>query len=222
MANLDLWDKVRTVPTTAIKAITGGRLKGMSDINPTWRLKELTAQFGPCGVGWKYVITKQWLEVGGNDEIAAFVNIDLYIKVDGEWSDAIPGTGGSSFVAKESRGLYVSDECYKMALTDAISVACKALGMGADVYWDKDTTKYSKPEPPPKQPPKQQGNGEINWPNFWTGVKRIGYTEKQVHEMVGGSIKEYSREQLNQLIKLLKETKARELSEQSNSNRATD
>jgi hypothetical protein len=110
MANLDLWDKVRTVPTTAIKAITGGRLKGMSDINPTWRLKELTAQFGPCGIGWKYVITKQWLEVSGTDEISAFVNIDLYIKIDGVWSDAIPGTGGSSFVTKESRGLYVSDE----------------------------------------------------------------------------------------------------------------
>lgn len=31
-----------------------------------------------------------------------------------------------------------------MALTDAISVACKTLGMGADVYWDKDSTKYSQ------------------------------------------------------------------------------
>ena len=30
-----------------------------------------------------------------------------------------------------------------MATTDAISVACKSLGMGADVYWDKDRTKYS-------------------------------------------------------------------------------
>ena len=26
--------------------------------------------------------------------------------------------------------------------TDAISVACKSLGVGADVYWDKDSTKY--------------------------------------------------------------------------------
>lgn len=30
-----------------------------------------------------------------------------------------------------------------MALTDAISVACKALGFGADVYWAKDATKYT-------------------------------------------------------------------------------
>ena len=31
----------------------------------------------------------------------------------------------------------------KMALTDAISVACKSLGIGADVYWNKDNTKYN-------------------------------------------------------------------------------
>ena len=46
-------------------------------------------------------------------------------------------------VASESKGLYVNDECYKMALTDAISVACKGLGIGADIYWQKDNTKYN-------------------------------------------------------------------------------
>jgi DNA-directed RNA polymerase subunit RPC12/RpoP len=47
------------------------------------------------------------------------------------------------FAQKETNGIYVSDECYKMALTDALSVACKALGVGADVYWQKDNTKYN-------------------------------------------------------------------------------
>ena len=45
-------------------------------------------------------------------------------------------------VSKERAGLYVDDECYKKASTDALSVACKNLGIGADVYWDKDTDKY--------------------------------------------------------------------------------
>lgn len=154
MENLSIWEKVRTVPPTAQKPIVGGRLKGKSDINPVWRLKTLTEQFGVCGVGWKYVIKKSWLEPGANSEIAAFVEIEIYIKADGQWSEAIPGTGGSSFVAKESGGLYVSDECFKMALTDAISVACKALGVGADVYWEKDSSKYDKPqgEPPQSKP----------------------------------------------------------------------
>ena len=140
--NLKIYDSVRTVPENAKKQIKGGRLSGMTDINPMWRIKTLTEQFGACGIGWKYVITDKRLERGGNDEIAAFVDIDLYIKVDGEWSEPIPGTGGSSIVAKERNGLYTSDECFKMALTDALSVACKALGLAADVYFEKDRTKY--------------------------------------------------------------------------------
>lgn len=145
MNNLEIYDKVRSVPSTALKKIEAGRLKGKSDINPMWRLKTLTETFGVCGFGWKYEILDERLEKGGNDEIAAFVKINLFIKMNGEWSDAIPGTGGSSFVAKEKNGMYTSDECFKMALTDAISVACKALGVGADVYWESDKTKYGKP-----------------------------------------------------------------------------
>ena len=69
--------------------------------------------------------------------------------MDGEWSDAIPGTGGSSLVAMERSGAYVSDEAYKMALTDALSVAMKSLGVAADVYYSKDKvgqfdTKYEQ------------------------------------------------------------------------------
>lgn len=142
MSNLDIYNSVRVVPKEAQKAIAGGRLKGKTDINPMWRIKALTEAFGPCGIGWKYIITKQWMEAGYNGEIAAFCNIDLYIKVNGQWSDAIPGHGGNMFVQNEKNGMYTSDECYKMALTDAISVACKALGFGADIYWADDKTKY--------------------------------------------------------------------------------
>lgn len=146
MDNLELWEKVREVPDNAKKKITGGRLVGKTEINPMWRIKELTKQYGICGVGWKYVITDQFLEEGANGEKSAFVNIDLFVFVNNRWSDAIQGTGGSSFVAKEKSGMHTSDECFKMALTDAISVACKALGFGADVYWNSDVSKYNKPD----------------------------------------------------------------------------
>lgn len=146
MDNLTIYNEVRSVPDSAKRRIEAGRLKGKTDINPMWRIKALTEKFGPCGFGWKYVITDKRLEQGANGEVAAFLDIDLFVKADGVWSDAIPGTGGSAFVAKEKNGLYTSDECFKMALTDAISVACKALGFGADVYWDADKSKYDKPE----------------------------------------------------------------------------
>ena len=135
MGNLDYYNKLKAVPQQALRQIQSGRLRGKHDINPMWRIKAMTEQFGVCGIGWKYVITKQWTETFGN-EVKAYCNIDLFIKVNGEWSDAIQGTGGSSEVSMESKGAYVSDECYKMALTDALSVAMKALGVAADVYFE--------------------------------------------------------------------------------------
>ena len=134
--NLRYYEQLRKVPKEAIKTIQAGRLKGMSDINPMWRIKAMTDAFGVCGIGWKYDIIKQWQEQYGQ-EIKAFCNINLFVKVDGEWSDPIPGLGGSSVMTYEKNGYYVSDEADKMALTDAMGVAMKALGVAADVYWQK-------------------------------------------------------------------------------------
>lgn len=150
--NMSIYDAVKAVPDAAKRPISAGRLKGKTDINPMWRIKVLTEQFGVCGFGWKYEILSERLETGANNEISAFVTIHLYVKMGDEWSAPIPGVGGSAFVAKERNGLYTSDECFKMALTDAISVACKALGVGADVYWNADTSKYTNPNGQPAAP----------------------------------------------------------------------
>lgn len=150
--NLELYNRVRDVPKEAVKPITAGRLKGKSDINPMWRIKKLTEEFGMCGFGWKYEIIRMWTEDGGNGEKAAFVHINLYVKMNGGWSEPIQGIGGSSFTTIEKNGMYVSDECFKMALTDAISVSCKALGFAADIYFANDTTKYGGGQPQENKP----------------------------------------------------------------------
>lgn len=144
MENLEIYNKLKEVPEEAKKPITGGRLAGMTDIKPMWRIEKLTEVFGMCGIGWKAPIKNKEIIEGANGEKIAIVDIDLYVKVDDKWSDAIEGTGGSSFIAKEKNGLYTSDECFKMAYTDALSVACKSLGMGADVYWGD--SKYNTTE----------------------------------------------------------------------------
>lgn len=153
--SMDLWRKFEQTPTEAQKPIEAGRLKGFTDINPMWRLKRLTEVFGPVGFGWKYEITKTEIIPGADGVISAFVDILLYYKWGGEWSEGIPGTGGSSFVAKERSGLYTSDECFKMALSDAIGTACKALGMSADIYFSKDRSKYNSAEPVGDPAPKK-------------------------------------------------------------------
>lgn len=142
---MEIYTQCCSTPQNALKPINAGRLKGMSDINPMYRIQKLTEVFGACGFGWKYTIENKEIMDGANGEKVAIVDINLYVKWNGEWSEAIPGTGGASFIANERNGAYTSDECYKMALTDAISVSCKALGIGADVYWTAGHTKYDTP-----------------------------------------------------------------------------
>jgi hypothetical protein len=154
MDNMQIWNAVKQPPAEALKRIDAGRLKGKSDINPQWRLKIMTELFGVCGVGWKYDVIKKWNEPLPDGQVFAFVDVAVQIKIDGEWSEAIPGTGGSMLVEQERTGLHANDEAYKMATTDALSVAFKALGVGADVYaglWDG--SKYlDKPSIPVSQP----------------------------------------------------------------------
>jgi len=147
MDNLRVWDKVAQPPSSVLKPILGGRLTGMTDISPQWRYRAATELWGPCGEGWKYEIAELWKEEGPDGQILVFAKVYLwYRKEDDEWSEAVPGIGGSTLVAKEKAGLYASDEAFKMAVTDALSVAFKMLGFGAAVYMDQwDGSKYNVP-----------------------------------------------------------------------------
>ena len=96
--NLELWKRLESPPDWAKKTIGAGRLKGKTDINPQWRYRALTEEFGLCGFGWRYDIERMWTEPGGNGEVMCFVNINLYVKIGDVWSAAIPGTGGHMIV----------------------------------------------------------------------------------------------------------------------------
>ena len=161
MENLELYDKVRAVPDNAKKTISAGRLKGMTDINPMWRIKMLTETFGPCGFGWYIESENHWSESLGN-EIAIFSKVALKVKhpQTGEWSAPIIGIGGSKLAGK-GKGEGVDDEAYKMAYTDAISIACKNLGVAANIYFAKDRTKYNTHVETPAQEAKQEKTKEV-------------------------------------------------------------
>ena len=228
MENMKIYEAARGVPQEALKTIQAGRLKGMSDINPMFRIKRLTELFGPCGVGWWYEITGKEITF---DEITnqkcAFVDINLYYTdpETGHDSHAIPGTGGASFVATERNGPYMSDECYKMALTDAISVAAKALGIAADVYYKNDRSKYTRDtvaaEPLPEDALKpgekmdlpQAGSwNPMNAATLWcknNGVKIADLNNMRNALIAGGvipniSVMALNQEQFDQLIDAVK------------------
>ena len=154
--NLSIYERVRSVPKEAKKEIEAGRLKGKHDINPMWRIKALTEVFGPAGFGWYTEVVRTWTEASESGEMAVFVDINLYVKNDSEWSKPIFGNGGNKLIANEKKYEngqqvyipYLDDDAYKKAYTDAISVAAKALGVGADVYFEKDKGKYASQAKP--------------------------------------------------------------------------
>lgn len=143
MGNMDLYNRVKQPPQDALKQFSNGKFSG-TDINPMWRIKTLTEEFGMCGFGWYTKVNRYWTEEASDCSIAVFCELELYVKQDGEWSKPIVGVGGNTFERKTKSGSSVSDEAYKMAYTDALSIACKALGFGADIWWKCEETKYTK------------------------------------------------------------------------------
>lgn len=184
--NLRFYSQGCEVPADALKPIRAGRLKGMSDVNPMWRMKRMTEIFGPVGFGWKYEIVKQWSEEFIHEEtvvvseglppihpkfdqtgkvispavpavpkteqktrkyeIKCFCNVLLFVRdpETKEWSAPIPGNGGSAIVSMESKGAYVNDEGYKMALTDALSIAMKPLGIGGNIWYGPNASGHNE------------------------------------------------------------------------------
>ena len=199
MDTLELYEKVRAVPAEAQKPISAGRLRGMTDINPMWRIKKLTEIFGPCGEGWHTSdVTFDVRQC--NDETVVICTGWLHTKTGDQWNQPIFGVGGSKLISKESKGLYVDDESYKKAYTDMLSVACKALGMGADVYWNGDRTKYTSGTPqstPPNQPQKIPKAAEQVLKVFFKNYRKTH--EQETADFQVQLLKEYNIEKFSDI-----------------------
>ena len=144
MDNLAMYNRWAQPPAEALKDFNNGRFKG-TDINPMWRIRVLTEEYGECGFGWYCTVNRMWQEESpATKEIMVFCEVSLFVKRGEEWSKPIVGVGGNTFVASRKSGPQASDEAYKMAYTDALGIACKALGIGANVWWKAPDSKYMK------------------------------------------------------------------------------
>ena len=145
--------QVQNTPKEAQKSFNNGRFSG-TDINPMWRIKKLTEVFGPAGFGWWTQNVKyNFVNSEQTNEVSVFCELELIV-VDPETdleSHPIYGVGGNTYVAQRSKGAQASDEAMKMAYTDALSIACKALGFSADIYYQADKTKYTAATPEPTE-----------------------------------------------------------------------
>lgn len=203
--NMMVYEAGRAVPPEAQKPFSNGSFSG-TDINPMWRIKKLTEIFGPAGIGWYTEVLSERAETYG-DTVMAIVDINLYVKVGDEWSKPIFGTGGNQLVQVTKSGARPSDEGYKKAYTDALSIACKALGIGADIWFSKDvnndpTFKYAnQPAPAPKREPifcEKCGSpildGTKRGGEVWPAEDIAAYTAKKYgHQMCGDCAKKAAK-----------------------------
>ena len=190
MNNLDMYNKYANPPEDAKKKITGGRLNGMTDINPMWRIRCLTEEYGECGFGWYVEVKEHWTEPQDSGEVGMFVRLHLFVKRGDQWSMPIEGCGGSRLIASEKSGLRLNDEAYKMAETDALGVACKKLGIGANVYWSANDSKHTKSEPVDRNQKKVQ---EVLCADCGNMIQPVAINGKKysIKDLVDGSIKSY-------------------------------
>lgn len=200
------YNELKTPPANALKEIQAGRIKGKSDINPQWRYEQMTESFGVCGIGWKFRKTKTEFINGAGEEIAVFVDIELFVKIDNEWSEAIPGSGGDVFVVNEKNGLRTNDEAVKMATTDALGTAMKMLGLAADVYRGFSDSKYQNDNRQSQPSQSQSNNDDKPWLNekqFEQAKQRILNGESDVIQKLDDAfkMKKVYRAELNSLIK---------------------
>lgn len=204
MENLKLWNRVKDVPENCKKRITGGRLKDMTDIKPIWRIEKLTEEFGPCGLGWAAEITDINAQEY-NDEAVITVRIKLYVKYGEEWSRGIDGVGSSKIAAQESGGLYVDDEAVKKAYTDALSVACRSLGIGATVYYgDNSGSKYEE------KPEEDFGETVIKYDKDYGGKRLKDLNTGELNDLLARTRSEWLKTRVQAYIATLNASEPRE------------
>jgi len=210
---MHIYNSLKNVPQQYKKTILAGRLKGMSDIKPQWRILKLTEMFGACGIGWRIQNLKFEYEKATDEEIVCNCHLDFSYKINDVWSEPIPATGGSKLLTKEKHGLYVSDEVEKMAYTDAISVATKMIGLAGEVYIGHDGKYGDKPENPSNN---QANNNDLQWLNVidkdknftkeWLNIKD-GITNNKIKSIIDVR-KHYkvSKQVEEKITELLKQT----------------
>ena len=177
--NVRFYHRFMETPKDAQKSFNNGRFSG-TDINPMWRIKVLTEVFGPSGFGWwTQNVTYEFKEaditpppqkpgdpVTPQKETSVFCELELIVKdpETGEVSQPIYGVGGNTYIQWGKYGPKASDEAKKMAYTDALSIACKSLGIGHDIWYSNDRTKYTMNSEPVATKPVKPTEPPVNQP----------------------------------------------------------
>ena len=145
--NLALWRKVEKTDPDQVKAITGKTYKGTSP-KPYWLIQEATRTFGPCGIGWGFVVIDERIEDGaliapGFFERMSVARVRVWYKWEGDMGE-VEHVGGTMFSGKYASGKTFTDEdAPKKSITDALVKALSLIGFAGDIFMGRyDDSKY--------------------------------------------------------------------------------
>jgi hypothetical protein len=135
--NLRHWHKLSATDPKQTKPFQRpGGFKGTA-IKPIWNIMRLTEHFGPIGIGWGTDEPKFNI-IDAEGETLVFCVLKCWYKEDPGDPDEdkayLYGIGGDRVAQKRSGTVFVDDEAYKKAYTDALTNAFMRLGVSADVY----------------------------------------------------------------------------------------
>lgn len=137
--NLNLWNSLEKTDPKHTKAFSrGGGFKGTA-INGTYILKRLTEVFGPCGMGWKFILEDECVRDGpklksGDVAQLHIVRGHIDYRMYDTWYSTSPQFGQTMLVEQNKNGTFMDEEAPKKSITDCISKCAVLLGIGADVH----------------------------------------------------------------------------------------
>ena len=132
--NLDLWNKVEKTDPDFTKEVTFGRK--FTAIDPTYQMKNATAQFGQYGEAWGLKdMTIEYIDIGTTSEKLATLQATFFTP-EGEVATA------NAINVVSAKGKADADFMKKI-ITNTISKELSRLGFNADVFLGKfDDERY--------------------------------------------------------------------------------
>ena len=140
--NKALWESVFVTDPKAVKPITGKDYGGNSP-KPYWIVERLTDVFGPCGIGWGYIIKDERFHAFAESNVLHVARVELWSEYEGK-RGSVEQMGQTKAAYVTSRGQFKLDEdAPKKSVTDALVKCASYLGFAGDIFSGRwDDSKY--------------------------------------------------------------------------------
>jgi len=140
--NMTLWRRVCVTDPAAVKPITGKQYSGNSP-KPYWIVERLTAEFGPCGIGWGFTILNERMERLTDTDVLHVAVVRFWYVLDGVRGE-LEQIGQTKAVYEKSKGGFMVDEdAPKKSVTDALVKCASYIGFAGDIFSGRwDDSKY--------------------------------------------------------------------------------